>query len=145
MTNHSDQADLLCPSAQPDTPGGIVFGVITGSQERRRVGYLTEKQAVTDDLLKLAEPARPQQVFRFSAPCAGSGCMHFDGANCRLASRVASRMEPVVNALPPCGIRQTCRWFRQEGKAACLRCPQVVTEVHDASEEWLQVAQPEPR
>ena len=145
MTNHSDQSDLLCPSAQPDTPGSVVFGVITGSPQRRRVGYLTEKQAVTEDLLKLAQPARPQQVFRFSAPCAGSGCMHFDGANCRLASRVTSLMEPVVNALPPCRIRQTCRWFRQEGRAACLRCPQVVTEVHDASEEWLQVAQPEPR
>jgi hypothetical protein len=145
MSNNPDQADLLCPSAQPDTEGSVVFGVITGPKERRRVGYLTEKQPVTDELLGLAQPARPQQVFRFSAPCAGSGCTHFDGMNCRLASRIAGRLDPVVNALPPCRIRQTCRWFRQEGKAACLRCPQVVTEVHDASEEWIQVAQPEPK
>jgi hypothetical protein len=145
MSKNQDQTGPLCPSAQPDTPGSVVFGVITGSPERRRVGYLTEKQAVTEELLKLAQPARPQQVFRFAAHCAGSGCMHFDGANCRLASRVTSRMEPVVNALPPCRIRQTCRWFRQEGKAACLRCPQVVTETHNPSEDWIQVAQPEPR
>jgi hypothetical protein len=143
MSKNLHPASLFCPSGQPDAQDGAVFGVIAGPPERRRVGYLTEQQPVTEELLALAQPARPQQVFRFAAPCARGGCMHFDGANCQLAARIASRLAPVVNALPECRIRQTCRWFRQEGKAACLRCPQVVTEVHDASEEWIQIAQPE--
>jgi len=37
-------------------------------------------------------------------------------------------LDPVVSALPRCAIRPVCRWFRQEGRAACLRCPQVATE-----------------
>jgi len=35
----------------------------------------------------------------------------------------------VVSELPSCQIRDTCRWFAEEGGAACLRCPQVVTLV----------------
>ena len=47
---------------------------------------------------------------------------------------------PVVGALPRCAIRPTCRWFRQEGREACLRCPQVATELRNPSELELAVA-----
>jgi hypothetical protein len=33
----------------------------------------------------------------------------------------------VVDALPPCTIRNNCRWFSQEGEAACKRCPEITT------------------
>jgi hypothetical protein len=45
-----------------------------------------------------------------------------------------------VDGLPPCSIRPGCMWWRQEGKNACLRCPQVVTETRHATDEQRQVA-----
>jgi hypothetical protein len=50
----------------------------------------------------------------------------------------------VVDVLPICTIRASCRWYAQEGRDACLRCPQVVTECHDASADFVQVASPPP-
>ncbi|NCS45084.1 MAG: nitrogen fixation protein, partial [Microcystis aeruginosa BS11-05] len=49
----------------------------------------------------------------------------------------------VTDILPPCRIRQNCRWWLQEGKAACLRCPQVVTDNYNPSEIFVKVAEPE--
>ena len=60
-------------------------------------------------------------------------CPHFDGADCRLATRVAKMLPPVVDSLPPCVIRKECRWFAQEGAAACMRCPEITTVSYDLS------------
>jgi hypothetical protein len=130
---------LQCPSAPPTDPGAVVFGIVTGAPESPRIGYLTEAQPVTESLLALADQARPDQVFRTAAPCMGNGCKHFDGSDCRLAQRITAFLDPVVSGLPACDIRPTCRWFRQEGKAACLRCPQVVTATctTDERERWI--------
>jgi hypothetical protein len=57
-------------------------------------------------------------------------------------TRIARYPHPVVKALPVCTIRAECRWFAQEGRAACERCPQVVTEVHQPSELQTAVALP---
>jgi hypothetical protein len=134
---------IQCPSAQPTNPGAVVFGVVTGTTESPRIGYLTEAQPVTESLLALAGQANPGQVFRAASPCAGGGCKHFDGTDCRLATRIAQFLDPVVNSLPACEIRPTCRWFRQEGRVACLRCPQVVTEVCTTDEYRRWIADPE--
>ena len=133
---------LLCPSAQPDMEGSVLFGVVGGTAEEARVGYLVEPQPVTGEILALAAPVAPTEVFRFAAPCAGKGCQHFDGTNCRLAGKIVNRLPAVVDLLPACGIRPNCRWFSQEGKAACLRCPLVVTEWHNPTEELRLVADP---
>jgi hypothetical protein len=93
--------------------------------EDRRVGYLTEAHPVTKELLALAGPAAPTEVLRIAAYCVK--CEHHDGTGCRLATRVATMLEPVVSSLPRCAIRPTCLWFHQEGKEACLRCPQITT------------------
>jgi hypothetical protein len=53
--------------------------------------------------------------------------VHFDGARCQLAARIVEMLPEVTESLPPCTIQPTCRWYRQEGRAACFRCPQVVT------------------
>ena len=74
------------------------------------------------------------QVFRLSARCEEKKCTHFDGSRCQLAVRIASMLPEVVDSLPACNIRPECRWFRQEGRAACLRCPQIMTGVHEADE-----------
>jgi hypothetical protein len=132
---------ILCPSAQPEWEAAQVFGVQTGTQaEGLRVGYLTEAQLVTPDVLAASAPAMPTEVMRIAAPCMGTGCKHFDGANCLLAARVVAMLDPVVSGLPRCAIRPTCRWFRQEGKAACLRCPQIVTDLREATELQIEVA-----
>jgi hypothetical protein len=123
-----DSAACLCPSAQPEMAGSLLFGVVTGSVDRPRVAYLAEPQPVSDELLAMSGPVRPTEVFRFAAPCAMSQCRHFDGVNCRLVQRTVQLLPVAVERLPPCRLRPKCRWWRQEGRAACLRCPQVVTE-----------------
>jgi hypothetical protein len=126
---------ILCPSVTSIGPEAQVFGVLTGSDaEALRVAYLTEAIPATPELLAAAAPARPTEVFRAAVPCAKGACRHFDGANCRLASRITAMLDPVVSALPRCAIRPVCRWFRQEGREACLRCPQVATDQRDQSE-----------
>jgi len=142
-TRDNNPASLHCPSAQTTNPDAVVFGLVTGPPEALRIGYLTEVQPVTESLIALAGSAKPGQVFRSAAPCIGHACKHYDGADCALAKRVTSFLEPVVNALPACQIRPTCRWFRQEGKAACVRCPQVITDKHQSVEEYRLVGDPE--
>ena len=73
----------------------------------------------------------------------GNGCKHFDGSDCRLVQEITAFLDPVVSSLPACDIRPTCRWFRQEGKAACLRCPQVVTETCTTDERKRWIADPD--
>ncbi len=133
----------FCPSAQPSMPGAVVFGVVGGTVHEPRVGYLTEPLPVTPELLALTGEVEPTEVFRFGAPCAGGGCQHFDGSSCRLAGKLV-QLAPVVTgpSLPPCTIRRTCRWWRQEGKAACMRCPQVSTIEYLPSDELRLAADP---
>jgi hypothetical protein len=126
MTKVAEAERLMCPSAQPTHTGARVFGVQTGtSPDDMRVGYLTEAYPVTAELLALAGSAAATEVLRIAAPCIK--CSHHDGTDCGLATRVATMLDPVVGSLPRCAIRPTCLWFRQEGKEACLRCPQVTT------------------
>jgi hypothetical protein len=132
----------LCPSAQPEMADSVVFGVVGGTVEEPRVGYLKETLPVTDEILALASPVKPTEVFRFAAPCAGGGCQHFDGTNCRLVRRTVNMLPAVVEVLPSCRIRPNCRWWQQEGKAACMRCPLVVTENYLPSEQQRHVADP---
>lgn len=130
----------LCPSAQPEMADSVVFGVIGGTSEEPRLGYLVEPRTVTDELLALTAPVKPTEVFRFAAPCAGNSCQHFDGSDCRLAKRIVQLLPAAEETLPPCRLRPSCRWWQQEGKAACIRCPQIVTETYHPSELLHQAA-----
>jgi hypothetical protein len=132
----------LCPSARPESADSKVFGVVTGTVEKPRVTYLNERQPVTDELMALCNPVTPTEVFRIAAPCASNGCQHFDGTDCRLAKRIVQHLPGVAEELPPCPIRQDCRWWQQEGKTACMRCPQVVTDNYNPSEQIRQVGTP---
>lgn len=132
----------LCPSARPEVGNSGVFGVIGGTVEKPHVAYLKQVQPLTDELMALSGSVTPTEVFRVASPCAGTGCQHFDGANCGLATRVAHQLTAVSENLPPCAIRRECRWWLQEGKAACMRCPQVVTDNYSASEQIREVATP---
>ena len=104
-----------------------MFGVVGGTAEEPVVSYLDDPQPVTPELLELADPVEPTEVFRFGAPCAESGCQHFDGASCQLGHKLAHDVPAAVGRLPRCRLRPSCRWFHEQGGAACMRCPIIVT------------------
>src|SRR5262249_16032968 len=108
-----------CPSARPEMAGSVVFGVVGGTAAEPRLGSLDHPPPVPPATPPPAGPAPPGEVFRFAAPCAGSGCQPFDGARCRLAQRVASLLPVIDDRLPPCRLRPTCVWWQQEGVEAC--------------------------
>jgi hypothetical protein len=81
----------LCPSAQPEWPGAVVIGVVGGTAREPEVGFVPQARPVTAELLQLAEPVHPAEVFRFAAPCLCSGCVHFALETCHLASRIVRR------------------------------------------------------
>jgi hypothetical protein len=92
------------------------------------VGYLETPLAVTPELLAASGPVAPTEVFRFAAPCMANACQHFSAGSCRLVTKVARLVPAASDEPPPCPIRDRCRWWMQEGVAACLRCPAVVTD-----------------
>jgi hypothetical protein len=138
----SERTAALCPSAQVEWEHSAALGVIGGTAEQPLMVPFATPQPVTDQLLALADPVTPTEVFRFAAPCMGSGCVHFAEGKCRLATRVVTLLPPVTERLPRCAIRLHCRWWRQEGRAACLRCPQVVTANYHPSEAMRLAADP---
>ena len=143
MSEQRNDEQPLCPSARPEMNGAVAFGAVAGTVEAPRLVHFDAPLPVSDELLAMARPAEPTEVFRFAAPCAGHACAHFDGRDCRLVARVVQILPAVTSSLPPCVLRPECRWFQQEGKAACLRCPQVVSECVAPSEEMMRAALPE--
>jgi hypothetical protein len=141
--SRESRKEIDCPSAPATAEDARVFGVYTGEPGAHRVGYLTEALPVSEKLLALAGDAEPTKVFRIAGRCDSTGCKHFRDNSCTLAQRIVEGIRPVVNALPACQIRSTCRWFRQEGKAACFRCPLVVTNNPDTSEYEKAIADAE--
>jgi hypothetical protein len=132
----------LCPSARPESEDGVVFGVIGGTVTEPRVAYLKQPIPITEELIAKTTPVTPAEIFRTAAPCAAKGCQHFDGKDCRLAMRVVEKLPAVAEELPPCSIRRDCRWWNQEGKAACMRCPQVITDNYQPSQLMREAATP---
>jgi hypothetical protein len=136
-TKHS--SPLLCPSSQPRVENARVLGVVQRTSDGVEIAYLDEPVPATKDVLAMADPVHPTEVFRLAAKCQTTRCPHFDGAICGLASRIVQILPAVVSDLPGCQIRSECRWFRQEGAAACHRCPQISTVSYDGSETVQRV------
>jgi len=133
---------ILCPSARAESKDSVVFGAIAGTVTEPRVTYLTQTQSATEDLMAKAYPVTPTEIFRIAAPCASKNCQHFDGQDCQLATRIVDNLTVVSERLPNCSIRRDCRWWQQEGKEACMRCPQVVTDNCQVSDLVRKVATP---
>jgi hypothetical protein len=134
--------NTLCPSSQPNLADIVVFGVVEGTVEEPRVAYLEKAQPLNEELQTPSSPVKPTEMMRLASSCHEKGCVHFDGSECRLAMRIVEQLPTVTEILPACQIRSSCRWWQQEGKPACLRCPQVVTENHYVSPLLEQVANP---
>jgi hypothetical protein len=132
---------LQCPSSQPEVAGAVAFGLVDHADGVPLVGFLEKVVPVTPELLELAKPLRPTEVFRFAAPCEGEKCSHWGGTECTLVNRIVQIL-PVVSSMPPCRVRSECRWFSQRGRDACARCPQVVTQNEHPSDGMLRAATP---
>jgi hypothetical protein len=67
-------------------------------------------------------------VWRAAGPCVRSSCLNWDGG-CQLGAIVtrAGRDEVSVE-LPPCPIRERCRWHLENGDTACRACPGLTRE-----------------
>jgi hypothetical protein len=130
----------LCPSAQPGMDNCRILGVVQQEGPTPRLAYLNQHVLATAEVLALAAPLKPTEVFRLAATCAEHKCPHFDGVDCRLATRVVKMMPAAVDALPPCLIRKECRWYSQEGGAACRRCPEITTVSYDLSPSMREVS-----
>jgi hypothetical protein len=133
---------LHCPSARPDMERAAVFGIVVGTVEAPRIGYLARPLPVAPEVLAAAGAADPGEVFRIAAPCSGAGCRHFVGGACTLAARIVGRLPIVAEVPPPCALRPKCVWWHQEGLAACRRCPQVVSRPIAPSAELVAAADP---
>ncbi|MFH7028983.1 MAG: nitrogen fixation protein [Heteroscytonema crispum UTEX LB 1556] len=142
MEDTTANRTTLCPSARPESLDGLVFGVVGGTVAAPRIAYLKQPLPITDELMAKASPVTPSEIFRTAASCAESGCQHFNGKDCRLAMRIVEKLPAVAAELPPCSIRRDCRWWQQEGKAACMRCPQIITDNYAPSEQLRQAADP---
>jgi hypothetical protein len=130
----------MCPSAQPGMRDARVLGVIAGTPDAPLVSYLNETLALTENVIAMTAPAHPSDVLRIAARCEESKCCHFDGEKCHLATRIVQILPAVVDALPACLIRGECRWYLQEGRPACLRCPQVITRNHNPTGDMIRAA-----
>jgi hypothetical protein len=104
------------------------------------VVYLNRPLPATAEVLAMTAPLKPTEVFRLAATCAEHRCPHFDGVDCRLATRIVDMLPAAVDSLPPCLIRQDCRWYSQAGEAACRRCPEITTVTYDLSEQTRHVS-----
>ncbi len=130
----------LCPSAQPGMDQCRILGVIQHDGPAPMLQYLNQHLPATPEVLALSTPLRPTEVFRLAATCAEGRCPHFDGSDCRLATRIVQILPAAVDTLPPCIIRKECRWYSQEGGAACKRCPEITTVSYDVSSRVREVS-----
>ena len=133
-----NQCDVALPS------GEVRSYEIEATRNGSRVAYLNEDVPVTAELLGQIGDVPPAQVFRLAGHCEEQRCTHFDGHHCRLVDRIVNILPEVVDALPICLIRSTCRWHAEQGGQACLRCPQVVTELQEPTEDFRRAALPQP-
>ena len=130
-----EQAPALCPSARAE-PGATLLGVIGVDGQ---VAYLKTKLEIDQDFIdEASEYGAPEERFRFSGKCVEGKCMQWDNGASRCG--VLDGVAPLLGRgdaeapLQPCVIRGACRWFRQDGAAACRICPGVITEIPEMRE-----------
>ena len=131
---------ILCPSSRCE-PGALLLGLVLPDG---RVAYASDRIAVDDEFVDIARQGRsPEQRFRFASPCVQSACRQWTGNRCGVIDEVLDQVnrkamspeddaaDPVQMDLPPCSIRDDCRWWNQHGRSACEVCPLVITDSRD--------------
>jgi hypothetical protein len=131
------QDHISCPSNRCK-PGSELIGV---RQDDGTIAILPQPLPVDQHFVDVAsrDPIAPEERFRFSNKCVEGGCHQWTGSHCGVIDRMLQTMEaslptkvlPTASEaqLPTCGIRPTCRWYRQSGHHACRVCPYILTHV----------------
>jgi hypothetical protein len=122
------EQERMCPSTSVGN-STVFLGMITPA---RKVAYVTPQMPldVVRDTLDDSEGALERR-YRFAGPCVTSKCGFWTGEYCGLGAKLVESYqdtgEPQLE-LPKCAIRRTCRWFAEQGPAACSPCSYVITE-----------------
>ena len=118
-----------CPSGQCEE-GAQLLGVV---QADGTIGYLGQPIPIDADFVATARTGRsPERRFRFTSKCVEGACQQWTGTRCGVIDKMIEALQPVDEAtLPRCGIRSYCRWFHQNGVAACRTCRLVITDCTD--------------
>jgi len=141
------EPERMCPST-PASNATVFLGMITPAG---RVAYVTPAMPAgvvlgTADAGGAGTGAGPagslesgslESRYRFAGPCVTSSCGFWTGEHCGLGARLvesyrevqATNPDGVRAELPKCAIRRTCRWFAEQGAAACSPCSYVSTDV----------------
>ncbi|RKN49683.1 hypothetical protein D7223_08875 [Micromonospora endolithica] len=118
----------MCPST-PAANATVFLGMITPAG---RVAYVTPALPAEVALATAGTDAPVESRYRLAGPCVTTTCGFWTGDHCGLGERVvASYREtagPAETDLPHCAIRRTCRWYAEQGRAACTACSHVVTD-----------------
>ncbi len=118
----------LCPSA-PAGDGTALIGIV---QADGHIANLPTALRVDSAFIERARPHGPlEQRFRFAAPCQKGACGHWKDQACALIGSLRESLDahtPPHTRPPPCAIRAVCRWWEQEGPAACAVCTLVITD-----------------
>src|SRR5262249_16492578 len=119
---------VSCPSASVAQDNTVVIGVVVAQGSNPRVAQLPKPVPLESVAHLIPDSVPATEVLLLPAPSPERPCVHFNNGRCALASRIVQRLPVVAERLSPCAVRPSCRWWRQEGAAACRRCPQIVTE-----------------
>lgn len=125
-----DPPERMCPST-PRSNATVFLGMITPAG---RVAYVTPQLPAEAALAGLPETdGATESRYRLAGPCVTTSCGFWTGDHCGLGARVAAsyrETDPTAAepALPHCAIRRTCRWYAEQGAAACAACSYVVTD-----------------
>jgi hypothetical protein len=119
---------LTCPSYSC-SEGSQLIGIVG---EDGTVALLSEAMPIHREFVERAhESDLPTRRFRFAGKCVESGCMQWEGS-CGVARRAMEMLSvgehEIQSVLPPCPIRESCRWFADNGADVCKACPQVTRD-----------------
>jgi hypothetical protein len=108
----------MCPSSSPD-----VATVMIGVRRPGRSPELLDAPMTVPDEIRTATWAG--RHVRFAGPCHASACDHWD-EGCSLGRHIAEEGSGRAELASPCGIRDRCRWFAENGPLVCGPCGSVM-------------------
>jgi hypothetical protein len=107
--------------------GAGLLGIVN---EDGSVGFISTPVLLDAAMIEdLQAAGNPETSFRFSGTCLENGCKQWANGNCGVIKNVmeANKEAALESQLPDCSIRESCRWYFQEGAVACSFCPFIIT------------------
>lgn len=66
-------------------------------------------------------------IVRVANKCHTNKCLNWEDNKCSLPSLFLSAIDDIISNQEKCMIKDSCRWFAQEGGRICLKCPLIST------------------